>query len=105
MSIKQLKQDFDNISLMKIFEIEVTHKIQRYNNEIGDTEFLFFNISIDGNGLKAQHVALSEKQDRSKKIAFVKIPLDDCFSIDENLEALYEECLNAIIEGTYFNLI
>jgi hypothetical protein len=33
-----------------------------------------------------------------------KTVLNNCFTIDENIQALYEECINSILESEYFEL-
>jgi len=96
------KLDFINqwnaIELMKLFEIEVT------NRKTGEPDYVIFDISIQGRSFVAQHESLSLRQDRSKKIAFVRVPIDFDFSIDQNLENLFDACQNAILDSEYFQL-
>ena len=97
--LKTFVQNWDNISLAKIFEIPVFDKRSNKNS------WIIFDISIYGRTMYAQHEPLTQKQEKSKKIAFVKIPIDTYFSIDMHLNDLYSECINAIIESEFFDLI
>ena len=97
--LKEFKTEFDNITLFKIFEIEV---IDIKSNE---PDYIIFNISIDGTNLKAQHVGLTEKEENSKFISFKSIEIDTDFSMDENLQELSEECTSAIIDSTLYKLV
>ena len=98
--METLIKDFEDITLMKLFEIKVI------NTKTKETDFIIFNISVnkENNTLIAQHVALNEEEENSNKIAFKSIDLDDCFTIDENLEELYSECIEAIIRGDFYDL-
>ena len=87
------------IELMKVFEIEVQDK------RTGENTWILFDILIVGRSFVAQHEGLSKKQDRSKKIAFVRTVIDFDFSIDRNLEELLDACNMAIMDSEYFNLI
>ena len=98
MKLQEFKQEWNNIEKMKLFEIEVTDKRN------GEVDYIIFDISIQGRRFVAQHVGMSAKQDRSKKIAFVDWKIDTDFSLDENLQTLHELCLNAIIDSEYFRL-
>jgi hypothetical protein len=96
--MKTLQQQFNEITLIKIFEIEVINK------RTNETDYIIFNIGIDENSLIAQHESLNKAQSESNKIAFVSIDLDEWLTIDEHLEALYDECTSAIIHSEYFEL-
>ena len=95
--MKNLKKQFNEISLMKIFEIEVL-------NKNGETDHIIFDISLKKNSLIAQHEALTRREERSKKIAFKKLALDNSFSLDEHLQELHEICTEAIMESDFFKL-
>jgi hypothetical protein len=99
MSIKQLKEDFNKIERLKIFEIEVLNK------KDGNLEHIIFHIELRKNTLCASHIALTNKQERSKKIAFQKVVLDGYFSLDEHLQELYEKCIEAIVNSDFFELV
>lgn len=94
----QFEKEFDAIQKMKIFEEEVT------NQETGKQDFIIFDIFIQGKSFVAQHIALTKKQDKSKKIAFVKVPIDTDFSMDENLQELHLACIKAICKSDYYGL-
>lgn len=94
----QFENDFNAITLDRIFEEEVIDK------RTGEVDYIIFNIFIKGKSLVAQHIGMSAMQDKSKKIAYVSVKIDTDFSIDENLQALSEECINAIFESEYYSL-
>jgi hypothetical protein len=96
--MKTLQQQFNEITLIKIFEIEVINK------RTNETDYIIFNIGIEENSLIAQHESLNKAQSESNKIAFVSIDLDEDFSLDNNLNELYDECINAILQSEYFEL-
>ena len=97
-NLEKLKEDFNDLNKLKIFEIEVIDKI---NNE---QEYIIFNIELKGNKLVATHEALTIKESKSKKIAYKCIKLDDCFSLDSNLEDLFNECNEAIMNSDFYEL-
>ena len=94
----ELIKEFNDIQLMRIFEIEVLNKATQA------MDWRVFNISINENKLIAQHVGLTKEEEESKKIAFKGIPLDDCFSLDENLQELHAECIEAIVYSDFYQL-
>lgn len=96
--MKNLINEFNAIDKMKIFEIAVIDK------RTSEREYIIFDIELQKRSLIAQHEALNTRQSKSKKIAFIKIVLDPIFSIDENLQSLYEECKTAILESEFFEL-
>jgi hypothetical protein len=98
-SINKLKADFEAITKMKLFEIPV---IDKRTNE---NEYILFDISISGRTMYAQHESLTKKQLKSKKIAFVSIPLDKYFTLDQHLQDLHEACLMAISDSDFFELV
>lgn len=98
-TIQTIKADFEAITLMKLFEIPV---IDKRTNE---NEYILFDISIDKNTMYAQHESLTKKQLKSKKIAFVSIPLDKYFTLDQHLQDLHEACLMAISDSDFFELV
>ncbi len=97
-NVKNLISEFNNIDLLKMFEIEVINKSTK------ETDYIIFDISIRKHTLYAIHEPLTTKQAKSKKIAFVKVALDNCFSLDENLQSLYDECVTAILDSEFFTL-
>lgn len=81
-----------------MFEIEV---IDKRNNEL---DYIIFDISIDKDKFIAQHVALNELHEQINEIPFCSIDIDEDFSLDENLNELYEECINALLRSTFYEL-
>lgn len=98
--MKTLINEFNAITLDKVFEIEV------FDTRIEENDYILFDISIDekNNTLIAQHIGLTKKQEQSKFIAFQSIELDDCFSIDEILQELHSECIEAICNSDFYQL-
>ena len=96
--MRNLKIEWAEVNLIKIFEVAVV------DTRTQEEEYIIFDISIQENKFIAQHEALNLEQSQSDKIAFVSVDLDPVFSLDENLQELFAECLNAVIESIYFNL-
>ena len=97
--MKNLIEEFNNITLIKCFEIEV---IDMRTNE---TEYILCDISIQDDKLIAQRIALNEEEENSPKIAFTSWDLDDTFSLDENLQTLHELCVNEIIDSPFYRYV
>jgi hypothetical protein len=93
------EQNWSEITKLKMFEIEVINK------QTNDRDWIIFDIELHGQTFYAYHVALNSKQDKSKKVAFVKHVCDVDFSIDSNLEVLFDSCICAILNSEYYNLI
>ena len=98
MKLSEFKQQWENITVLKIFEIEVLDK------RTGENDCMVFDVSIRGRSFIAEHVALTEKQEKSKFIAFQKWIIDLDFSIDQNLQELFEKCQTAIIDSDFYQL-
>jgi len=98
-TIANLKTEFSNITLLRIFEIEVVNK------KTNENDFIIFDIELRKNTLFAFHESLNNKQVKSKKIAFQKTVLDSCFSLDEHLQDLHGNCIQAILDSEFFELI
>jgi hypothetical protein len=47
---------------------------------------------------------LTEEEEKSEKIAFDSVEIDMDFSLDENLQSLYDEIINSIIDSEFFKL-
>jgi len=94
----KLKKVLTDGKLIPIFEIEVIDK------RTNQTDYIIFDISVNGDKLTAQHIGLSQKEEESNKIDFCEVTIDEDFSADCNLQELYEECINSIIESEFFTL-
>lgn len=88
--MEKLLKKWENCQLMKIFEVEV---IDRRD---GRKTYVTFDIDIENNQFVASHEALTIKQEQSNQIASIKRDIDPDFSLDENLQELYEDCSAAI---------
>jgi hypothetical protein len=51
--------------------------------------------------LRAEHVAFSIEENESIYVAAIKREIDLDFSLDENLQELYTDCINKLIENCY----
>lgn len=98
MKLAEFKNQWNNISLAKCFEMAVINK------KTNESDYVTFDVSIGGRSFIAHHEPLNTKQSKSKKVAFVKQVIDLDFGIDSNLQELYEHCVNAICESEYFDL-
>ena len=96
--MKTISEQFESLTTLPMFEIET---IDKRTKEI---EYIIFNISIQNNKFIAQHVALNEAQQQSNKIAFCSTSIDSFLTLDENLQDLYNECIQAITESTFYEL-
>jgi hypothetical protein len=93
-----IKKQFDSISDLKMFEIPV------FDRRTKELSYLLFYIHCTQRSLVAHHDATTAKEEQSKKIAHCKIIIDRNFSIDSNLQELYEACTNKIHESEFFYL-
>lgn len=96
METNKIKAEFDSLDLIKIFEEEVVSKLT------GEIDYIIFDVEIVGNEFRAYHEPLNEAERQSKKIAFCSVEIDPDFSLDKNLQELYAECQQAIIDSEYF---
>lgn len=94
----QFENEWDNVTLLKMFEIPVIDK--RTNEQ----DYIIFDIFINGRSFVAQHIGLTAKQEKSKFIASTKITIDTDFSLDANLQELYSACIDAILYSDFFEL-
>ena len=97
--LEKFQSDWNEISKIKIFEVEVINRITN------DNDYVCFNIELHGKTFVAYHVPFNEKETKSKKVANCKYVCDIDFSIDANLQALYDVCIDALISCDYFELI
>lgn len=97
-SHKTIQEQFKSMNTLPIFEIPVT------DIRTQEDEFLIFDISIQEGKFLAQHVALNQQQEDSDKIAFCSVNIDMFFSLDENLEELFCECIEAINNSSFYEL-
>ena len=56
--------------------------------------FMLYCIEATGEKLWAKREPITQAEEESSYIPYVEIDIDENFSVDENLEALYEECTN-----------
>lgn len=97
-SHKTIRKQFESMDKLPMFEIAVTDLRTQTD------EYIIFDISIQDNKFIAQHIALNQEQEDSNKMAFCSVDIDTYFSLDENLQELYSECINAIIKSTFYEL-
>jgi len=92
-TLEQFTNEFYGMNIIPIFEI-LTQKG-------AEKEYVTFDISIKGNMLRAEHVAFSIEENESIYVAAIKREIDLDFSLDENLQELYTDCINKLIENCY----
>ena len=93
------EKSWNEITLLKMLEIQVLDK------RTNERDYIIFDIELHGVTFYAYHIALNDKQAKSKKIAFVKHVCDIDSSIDSNLESLLDGCICAILQSEYYSLI
>lgn len=98
--MKTIVKQWEACQKIKLFEVPV---IDKRTNE---ATFIIFDIELkpEENAFVAQHEALSKAQADSKYIVCVKTMIDTSFSLNENLQALHDECMSEIEQSEYFML-
>ena len=96
-SHKTITEQFETMKALPMFEIAVVDKRTQTD------EYIIFNISIQDGKFIAQHVALNQEQENSNKIAFCSVSASNWLTLDENLEELFCECIEAIHSKTWRN--
>lgn len=94
----EFQNKWNELKMYKAFEIQVT------DLSTGSDEYLLFGIELKDDKFTAKHVSLTWAQKGSQKISFVSIDIDYDFSIDENLQSLYEKCIDAVIMSDFYEL-
>lgn len=95
---KTIREQFESMDKLPLFEIAVVDKRTQTD------EYIIFNISLEGSKFIAQHIALNQEQEDSNKIAFCSVSASNWLTLDENLEELFCECIEAINESTFYEL-
>ena len=80
-----------------MFEIEVVDRS-------GQSEWILCDIYFECDSIVARIGAVSSKEQNSQVIATSTVVCDDCFTLDEHLQALHEEVINAIIAGDLYDI-
>lgn len=97
-SHKTIREQFESMNTLPMFEIAVVDKRTQTD------EYIIFNISLEDSKFIAQHVALNQQQEDSNKISFCSVSASNWLTLDENLEELFCECIEAINESTFYEL-
>lgn len=97
-SHKTITEQFESIDKLPMFEIAVIDKRTQTD------EYIIFNISLEGSKFIAQHIALNQEQEDSNKIAFCSVTASNWLTLYENLQELYDECIEAINNSTFYEL-
>ena len=97
--LESMQRELQQCSKIPIFEIPA-------KDSEGNDAYIIFDIEFceDTNAIIATHEALNNKQRDSDKIAFQSVQIDPDHSLDMHLEALHEECLQAIIDSDFFTI-
>ena len=95
---QRFESELQESGKLPLFEMEVI------NSETKEKDYIIFDIEIRGSFFVAEHEALTRKEEKSKKIAFKRIKIDTDFSLDQNLQELYSECIQGIIDSDFYTL-
>lgn len=95
-----LIEEWEACDKMKIFEVEVEDVRTK------EIEYLTFDIclNVKERTFEAQHVALNQKQAESDYISYASVDIDANFDLDYHLQALYDECTQAICNSKFYRL-
>jgi hypothetical protein len=96
--MEKLIKEWENCQLIKVFELQVIDR------RTGEKAWVTFDVSLKGDCFVSQHEPLNSEQAASKFIASVQTDIDPDFSLDENLQAHYDECQQAIINSEFYSL-
>ena len=98
--MKNIIKEWEKCNKIKIFEFEVFNRITK------EKEWVIFDIELDTETgrFKASHEALNQAEKDSGYIAYVATDIDPDFSLDENLQELYNACTDAIGLSEFFKL-
>tara|TARA_R110000765_G_scaffold350276_1_gene440371 strand:- start:15 stop:311 length:297 start_codon:yes stop_codon:yes gene_type:complete len=92
------QQQLNDSPAMPLFEIGVI-------DTAGNADYIICEISVRGGQLIAQREAVSKKEENSAYIANSSIDIDaEVFSLDEHLQALYDEIWHDIECGDLYDL-
>jgi len=95
---KKLQEELNNAQFEPMFRIEV-------QDQHGDIDYISCNIYFEGNSIVAERDAVSRAEDISRYISqYTFLLVDDCFGLDENLQALHEAVLRDIADGDLYDL-
>ena len=98
--MEKIKEEFLKMiesGRIPVFEIEVIRD--------GEQDWILFDISIWENTLRAEHVALTEAEEKSDKVAFKSVDIDPDFGLQWHLEGLMEECQAALMESEFVEVV
>ena len=92
------QQQLNDSPAMPLFEIGVI-------DTAGNADYIICEISVRGGQLIAQREAVSKKEENHPYIAKSAIDIDaEVFSLDEHLQALYDEIWHDIECGDLYDL-
>lgn len=96
--MQKIIKEWEACQLMKIFEFEVIDK------RTGKRDWLTFDLEMREGRFRSQHDSLNTKQVESEYTANTWTTIDPDFSLDENLQAHYSDCQQAIIDSEFYSL-
>jgi hypothetical protein len=104
---KQLQVEFNSSVKLPCFEIpvRVTHSYSPFlvtdiKAEDGKKDWLLCDVMFYGKCLIAEHHVLNSQNGTNSH----HVVVDDCLTLDENLQKLHEEVCNSITQGDLFAL-
>jgi len=96
MTLDNFIAEFNNIDKIKVFEFKVIVA------KTDECEYIDFHIEIRDDKLVATHVALNTSELDSNNVPFKSVDIDLDFSLDSNLECLYDKCLQAVMNSDIY---
>ena len=98
--MKKLLKEWNDLTLLRIFEIQVV------NVETREDDYIIFDIKLDPNHkvLYAEHIGLSTEQEQSEYVATTSVDIDEDFSLTHHLNELYDACVCGIVGGDLWEL-
>lgn len=97
-TLETIRTEWNGVTKLRLFEVEVI------NNRTGENDYIIFDIAMDNDKFVATHEPLTEQEKNSTKIAYKEAIIVPDFSLDENIQELYSECINAICNSDFFTL-
>ena len=93
-----IEQQFSECKKIMAFELMVLNK------RTDEIEYLLFNLTISNNEIRANRVPLTEGEESGFFITYERVVIEENFSLDQHLQALYERCVDAIIASPFYAL-
>ena len=96
--METIEQQFNGCKKIMAFEFMVLNK------RTDEIEYLLFNLTISNNEIRANRVALTEGEESGFFITYERVVIEENFSLDEHLQALYQRCIDSICASPFYAL-